>query len=230
MPNIQDRVQLIKQRITQAAQKSGRTAADITIVAASKTVSPEVITHAIEAGLTNIGENKIQEALPKIADLRKKYPKVTWHMLGHLQRNKVRQALEAFDIIQSLDSLRLAEEIQKKAEAKIVPVLVEVNTSGEESKFGVPLAETIDFVRKISCLGNLCVNGLMTIGPLNPDPERARPGFKKLKKIFDTLCELKLPNTELKYLSMGMSEDFEIAIEEGSNMVRVGRAIFGERS
>lgn len=227
--SIQENLDKVRERVEKAASFIGRAPQDIKLIAVTKTVSIDLIEQAIQAGITDIGENKVQEALPKIEALKKKYPEVTWHMLGHLQRNKVRQALGAFDIIQSLDSFRLAEEIQKKAEAKIIPVLIEVNTSGEESKFGVALSEATRLVEKVAGLGNLCFQGLMTIGQLGPDPEAARPCFKKLKKLFDDLKQLNLPNANLKYLSMGMSSDFEIAIEEGSNLVRVGQAIFGQR-
>jgi len=228
--SIQENLDRVKARVKKAASSFGRNLEEIKLIAVTKTIPFNLIEQAIQAGVTDIGENKVQEALPKIEALKQKYPKVIWHMLGHLQRNKVRQALSAFDIIQSLDSFRLAEEIQKKAEAKIIPVLIEVNTSGEESKFGVALPEAARLVEEVSGLGNLCIQGLMTIGQLGPDPEAARLCFKRLKKLFDELKQLNLPNVDLKYLSMGMSSDFEIAIEEGSNMVRVGQAFFGKRS
>lgn len=229
MPDIKANLESVILRISKAAFAVGRDAEGIKLVAVTKNVPAEVIEQAIQAGITDIGENRVQEAKPKIDILKTKYPNVTWHMIGHLQRNKVRQALDIFDIIQSVDSERLAREIQAKAEAKVVPVLVEINTSGEETKYGIPVNSTIDFLKTVSSFKNLSVQGLMTIAPLVDDPQKARTYFRKLKTLSEEIKKLNLPNVEMKYLSMGMTDDFEVAIEEGSNMVRIGRAIFGQR-
>ena len=213
---------ILKERVAKAAERVGRSPSDIVIVAATKTVPPEKIKIALELGIRIIGENRVQEALQK-------KPLVgggEWHMIGHLQRNKVKKALQLFDCIQSVDSLRLAEEINKRASSP-VRVFVEVNTSGEPTKYGVSPDEAIDFVCKVAELPNLKVEGLMTIGPLHGDP---RPAFRTLRQIGDKLNALNIDDVHIKYLSMGMSDDFEIAIEEGSNMIRIGRALFGPRT
>ncbi|MFH1683558.1 MAG: YggS family pyridoxal phosphate-dependent enzyme [Candidatus Margulisiibacteriota bacterium] len=226
--SIQENLQIICSRIAKAAESVGRNPNEITIIGAVKNQPTEKIIQALEAGLRNIGDNKVQEAKARFDEIKARFPNVTWHMIGHLQRNKVRQALDVFDIIQSLDSERLAGEIQAKA--KEVSVLVEVNTSGEETKYGIPADSTIDFLKKLSKFGNIKVQGLMTIAPLIDDPEKVRPYFKKLKDLSENIKNLNLPNIEMKYLSMGMTDDFSVAIQEGSNMVRIGRALFGQRS
>lgn len=224
--SIKTNLDLILQRIAKAARSVNRDPQDIKLVAVTKTQSVEVIEQAIQAGITDIGENRVQEARPKIEALKSKYPQVTWHMVGHLQRNKVRQALELFDIIQSVDSIRLAREIQAKAEAKgiTVPILIEVNTSEEESKNGVPVDSAIELVEQIKDLQNLRIQGLMTIGPLHGE---ARQSFVQLRELKE---KINIPGVEMKFLSMGMTQDFETAIQEGSNVVRIGRALFGARS
>lgn len=226
--SIQENLQIIRSRIAKAASAVGRNPNEITLIGAIKNQPTEKIIEALEAGLTDIGENKVQEAKARFDEIKSKFPNVTWHMIGHLQRNKVRQALDIFDIIHSLDSERLAQEIQAKA--KDVSVLVEVNTSGEETKYGILADATIDFLKKVSNFGNIQVQGLMTIAPIVSDPEKIRPYFKKLKDLSEQIKQLNLPNIEMKYLSMGMTDDFEVAIQEGSNLVRIGRAIFGQRS
>lgn len=198
------------------------------MVAAVKNVPTELVVQGIKAGLTDIGENRVQEARGKYDELKSKFPNLTWHMIGHLQRNKVRHALDIFDIIQSVDSERLAREIQEKAsaKAKVIPILIEVNTSGEETKYGVPVDSTIDFLETISSFTNVQVQGLMTITPLADDPGRARPYFARLKRLSEEIKKTNLAQVEMKYLSMGMTDDFEVAIQEGSNIVRIGRGIF----
>ncbi|NQT30272.1 MAG: YggS family pyridoxal phosphate-dependent enzyme [Candidatus Saganbacteria bacterium] len=229
MPDIKANLEAIRQRISIAAQKSGRNPEEIKLIAVTKTVPVELIEQAIQAGIVDIGENRVQEAKPKIEALKQKYPNVTWHMLGHLQRNKVRQALDLFAIIQSVDSERLAKEIEHRLRPEGTQILVEVNTSKEATKYGLPPDSVVDFLKKISNFGNINVRGLMTIGPLADDPEAARPSFIRLRKLSEEIRKLDLPNVSIAYLSMGMTDDFEIAISEGSNMVRIGRAIFGER-
>lgn len=229
--SIQESLEIIRQRIKKSAQSVGRDPEDIKLIVVTKTVPAEKIEEAIQAGITDIGENKVQEAQAK-AEV---FSGVTRHMIGHLQRNKVRQALGIFDIIQSVDSERLAKAIEDQAprqssgQAKVVPILIEVKTSDEAAKYGVPADATIEFVKKIAGLKHLKIQGLMTMAPWFDDPEKARPYFKTLRELRDKIVELKIPNVEMKYLSMGMTDDFGVAIQEGSNMVRIGRAIFGAR-
>jgi len=221
---IADNLRSVKARIGSAAKRSGRDPAEVKLVAATKDVPAGLILEAIKAGLTDIGENRVQEAKQKFDALRGQ--PVTWHMIGHLQTNKVKAALEIFSVIQSVDSQRLADEISQRAQ-KIVEVFIEVNTSGEESKFGILPEEAVRLAEHISGLKNLKLAGLMTVGPLAGDEKAVRKSFRLLKGIFDQIKGLNLPSVELKCLSMGMSQDFEAAIEEGSNLVRIGRVIFG---
>lgn len=222
--SIAENIALVKERIAEAAKRAGRDPSEITLVAATKDVPVNLIEEAIKAGITDIGENRVQEAWEKFGPL-KDYP-VKWHMIGHLQTNKVKHALEIFSVIQSVDSEKLANEINKRAERKI-DVLMEANTSLEEHKYGVRPDEATGLARFISGLPNLKLIGLMTVGPLSSDETRTRESFRSLAGLFKQIKELNLPALELKYLSMGMSDDYCIAIEEGSNLVRIGRAIFG---
>jgi pyridoxal phosphate enzyme (YggS family) len=224
MPTIAENIKLIKNRIEQAAKRAGRDPADIKLVAATKDVPADLIEEAVQAGITDIGENRVQEAEQKF-DALKAVP-VTWHMIGHLQTNKVKQAVEIFSVIQSVDSERLADEISGRARKRI-DVMIEVNTSGEAAKFGISPDKAVQLARYIAGLKDLRLIGLMTVGPLTSDGSAARKSFRMLAGLFDQIKGLNLPAVELKYLSMGMSQDFETAIEEGSNLVRVGRAIFG---
>lgn len=193
---------------------------DIKLIAVTKTRNVEEIKEAINTGITCVGENKVQEAKQKFSFL----PKVEKHMIGHLQTNKVKTAVELFDMIQSVDSIRLAKEISKKCEfiGKVMPILIEINIGDEERKHGVKPEEAKDFIKEISQFKNIDVQGLMCIAPFIK-AEETRPYFKKMKEVFDSLGNL-------RWLSMGMSNDYKIAIEEGSNMVRIGTAIFGERN
>ncbi|OGB88897.1 YggS family pyridoxal phosphate enzyme [candidate division WOR-1 bacterium RIFCSPHIGHO2_01_FULL_53_15] len=220
--SITENIKKVREKIAKAAQTVGRQPDEIKLIAVVKNVPLEDIFEAIEAGIADIGENRVQEAEKRAALIRGKYPAVTLHMIGHLQRNKVRQALDMFDIIQSVDSERLAGEIEAEAKEQ-AKVLIEVNTSGEESKFGVRSSEAIELVRFASTLGKIKVQGLMTLGPLEADP---RSSFAALRELSVEIKKMNLPKVELKYLSMGMSGDFETAIAEGANLVRLGRAIF----
>jgi len=222
--SIAENIASVKGRIAQAAIRVGRDPSEIKLVAATKDVPVNLIEEAIKAGITDIGENRVQEAHLKF-DALKNHP-VTWHMIGHLQTNKVKQALEIFSVIQSVDSEKLAVEISGKS-IKNVDVMIEVNTSEEISKFGVAPDGAVKLARVISGLPNLKLTGLMTVGPLTSDEGKIRGSFRLLKYLFGQIKGLNLTAVELKCLSMGMSDDFEIAIEEGSNLVRVGRAIFG---
>jgi len=219
---IAQRINEIKTRIAAAATGSGRNPEEIKLVAVVKNVPADLILQALDAGITDLGENRVQEAKERHEIIKAKFPNVAWHMIGHLQRNKVGQALDIFDIIQSVDSERLVEEINKRA-VKPVPILIEVNTSGETSKFGVEIDKAIDLVNFASSFDKIKILGLMTIGPLRGE---ARTSFRKLKEIRDKINELNIPGVGMKFISMGMTDDFEAAIEEGSNLVRIGRAIF----
>ena len=205
----------------------------VTIVLAAKEKNKEEIEEVIDAGATDIGENYVQEAEEMYNSLGEKAEKVRWHMIGHLQKNKINKALEVFDVIQTVDSVKKAREIDKRAaiKGKEISVFIEVNIGNEVSKTGIkPEYELVEnLAGEISLLNNLKLEGLMTMGPRFGDPEANRPFFKNIKQIFDKLKALELPDTEIKYLSMGMSNSYKIAIEEGSNMIRPGTIIFGER-
>jgi pyridoxal phosphate enzyme (YggS family) len=224
MADIKLKIADIISRIKAACIKVLRDPEEVILLAATKDVPVELVEEAINAGITNIGENKVQEAEGKAAILEPKYPQVTWHMIGHLQTNKVARALEIFDIIGSVDSRKLADAINKESQrlGKTVRVFVEVNVSGETSKFGIPLASAEDLVKYVAGLPHLKVTGLMTVPPYSNDPEGRRPYFRALRELKDRIGDV-----NLKYLSMGMSDDFTVAVEEGSNIVRIGRGIFG---
>ncbi len=233
----------VRERMAAAARRAGRSLDAVTLVAVTKTHPVYVVQEAYEAGLREFGENRVGEAEAKIpAFLEQATPAnpPRWHMIGHLQRRKVRLALELFDIIHSVDSLRLAERIERIATEgeKIVPVLLEVNVSGEASKYGFDMSSArsdkdravfFEQVEQILALPHLQVQGLMTMAPIVSDPEQARPVFANLRTLRETLSQ-RFPETDWRELSMGMTDDFEVAIEEGATMVRIGRAIFGARN
>ena len=226
---IADNLSSIQERIGTAALRAARNPAEIRLVAVSKTVSAENIQQAIAAGVTMLGENYVQEARNKIARIGKQ---VEWHFIGHLQSNKARYAVDLFSMIHSVDRLSLAEELDQAANkhGKIVPILIQVNISGEESKSGINPQETLQLLKRIAGLQHLSIQGLMTMPPWFEDPEDARPYFIALRKLRDKLSREKMPGIALQELSMGMSGDFEVAIEEGATLVRIGTAIFGPRS
>ena len=202
---------------------------EVVLVAAAKGRTEEEVEAAQQAGVSHVGHNYVQEAQPMINALDNL---ITWHMIGHLQRNKAKIAVQLFDVIETLDSWRLAESLDRhcKAIGKVMPVLVEVNSGREPSKTGMLPEELDDFVQRLSGLENLRVKGLMTMGPRFGDPEQARSYFRATKAAFDRLAKLKFPNVNMTILSMGMSNSFRIAIEEGANSVRIGSAIFGSRA
>lgn len=218
----------INERIKVAAQKSGREASDITLVAVSKTVDVDRINSALDNGIINLGESKVQEITEKMTQINKP---CKWHQIGHLQTNKVKYIIDKVELIHSLDSISLADELNKRAlkHGIKVPVLVEVNISGEDSKYGLFPHDVKDFVKMLSGYDGLKVQGLMTIAPFFENPEQTRPFFSEMNKIYVDIKMENIDNVCMNYLSMGMSNDFEIAIEEGSNMVRIGSAIFGDR-
>ncbi len=224
--SITENVREVRACVEAAAAKTGRTLKDITLVAVTKGAALEAVLEAKEAGITVFAENRIQEAAAKVSAVA-----AEWHMVGHLQTNKIKDALGFFSLIQSVDSVRLAKQIQEAALAlnKTVSILLEINISGEEQKYGFAAEEIYTAADAVIAFPNLRVLGLMGIAPNSPDIEARRAAFKKLKSIFNVCKTLKAPNFEMKYLSMGMSGDFEAAIEEGSNMVRLGSVIFGEK-
>ena len=211
----------LQQRIARACQRAGRSPEGVTLVAVTKTVDVSAIEAAFNAGVRHFGESRVQEAKPKIEQLRKLKPGITWHMVGHLQTNKAKTAADIFDIIHSIDSLKLAETLND-CSPKRLPILIQINVSAEASKGGFALPEVNEAVKQIGKLANLDIQGLMTIAPWVDDAEEVRLVFRQMRQLRDALG--------LKHLSMGMSDDFEVAIEEGATLVRIGRAIFGERN
>jgi pyridoxal phosphate enzyme (YggS family) len=224
---VRENIQSVRSRIAGALKRSGREAERVTLVTVTKTVDIAKIQEALNVGITHIGENRLQEAEPKIKALKDRSD-ITWHMIGHLQTNKAKRAIELFQIIHSVDSLRLAKEINKRAlqYEKVMDVLLEVNVSGESSKYGLSVEELIPVVQEATLFEGISVKGLMTMAPFVADPEETRPYFRKLREAFMLLKEKGIGRME--YLSMGMTNDFEVAIEEGANIVRIGTAIFGE--
>jgi len=225
MLTIRDNLLRVRERIERAAQKAGRDPKEIKLVAVSKTVEVDRIKEAIEAGVSILGENYVQEAQEKIEALGKP---VSWHFIGHLQSNKAKYAVRLFDVIHSLDSIPLAEELSRRAEQpdRVIRVMIEVNLSKEATKFGTDEERVLNLARRIQNLGHLSLEGLMTMPPYFDSPEMSRPYYVALRKLEDRMIKDGIP---LKELSMGMSNDFEIAIEEGATYVRVGTAIFGPR-
>jgi len=227
--SVSQNISLLRQRIAAACERVGRRPGDVMLLPVTKTVPVKVIREAAAEGLTAIGENRVQEAAEKYAELGSE---VIWHLVGHLQTNKVKKALAIFSVIQSVDSLRLAEELQRQAEAlgRAVEIHLEVNTSGEASKFGIEPSAAPALARRIAGLPSLQLRGLMTVGALTSDREQLRACFRTLRQLRDEINGMDLKGVRVDTLSMGMTDDFEMAIEEGSTLVRVGRAIFGERN
>jgi pyridoxal phosphate enzyme (YggS family) len=218
----------LRERVAAAATRAGRHPDAVRIVAVSKTKPVEMIMAAVAAGAADVGENYVQEALEKI---RRIGPTVRWHMIGHLQRNKAGRAVELFDLIHTLDSVALGEALARRAEqrGRAVRVLIEVNIAGEATKSGVAPARVYELLTGLAVQRWLEIDGLMTIAPVVPSSAAARPHFRALRELLDRLRSAAPPNAPLRELSMGMTDDFEVAIEEGATIVRVGRAIFGER-
>jgi len=227
--SIQARVEEVRERIRRAAEASGRHASAVRLIAVSKTFPTQAILAAAAAGVTDIGENYIQEAREK-HELLKMLP-VRWHFIGHLQTNKARYAVRMFDLIHTVDSFRLAGEIDRCSRLldRVQPVLVQVNVAGEATKSGVPLEKALPLVKEIATLQYVRVKGLMTLPPYFNYPERARPFFAELRLLRDRIRESAVPNVGMDELSMGMTGDFEAAIAEGATLLRIGTAIFGER-
>ncbi len=225
----------VREQIYTAARHAGRSPDEITLVAVSKTFPAQAILEAYAAGARDLGENRVEEASEKIPAVKRQLDgaPLRWHLIGHLQRRKAREAVALFDVVQSVDTLRLAETLNRHAlpARKIIPVLLQVNIGGDPQKFGFatePRADFLSAVEKITALPALRVQGLMTIGPLVATAEQARPFFRALRGLRDELAA-RFPHAQWHELSMGMTDDFAVAIEEGATLVRIGRAIFGQR-
>lgn len=228
MQNIKANIEKINKIKAAAAEKVGRNGDDVLLVGVTKTRTVEELNAGIDAGLTDIGENKVQEIMDKYDFVKP----VRWHMIGHLQTNKVKYIIDKVSMIHSVDSYKLAEEINKRAgqHGLTMDILIQVNSAQEESKFGITTDETEELIRMIldNC-PNINIRGLMCIAPYADDPNDIRVYFAEVKKLYDQYAQIQHERLGFKYLSMGMSHDFEVAIEEGSNLIRVGTAIFGER-
>lgn len=216
------------EHINEVCHHSGRHPEEIKVVAVTKTIPVEMVKEAVDCGITEIGENRVQEAKSKYEAIG---DRAHWHLVGHLQTNKVKAALEMFELIHSLDSMKLANEISSRAQSinKEARVLLQVNTSAEESKFGLEPERVLGFAQQVATLPNLKVLGLMTIGPFTDDDTLIRRSFRDLRRLFQELKEASIPNIDMEILSMGMSADYEVALQEGANMLRIGTSIFGPR-
>ena len=226
--NVEDNIRHVREVMAEAARRSGRPSSAIRLMAVTKTVDDDRILAAMQTGVEIIGENYVQEAKRKIEKLGKAGE---WHLIGRLQTNKARYAVYLFDMIHSVDRLELAAELDRRSRAagRVIPILIEVNVGGEESKSGVPLNSALDLVRLVAPLENLSIRGLMTMPPWSDDPEESRPYFRTLRVLRDKIAGEAIPRVEMRELSMGMTDDYAIAIEEGATIVRIGRGIFGER-
>jgi len=231
--SLKRRLEAVKERMSGACRRADRSETDVSLVAVSKTVPAERILAAIDAGVGILGENRIQEAAEKIPRLEQisRERGVKWHMIGHLQSNKARRAVELFDCIESVDSLKLAARLDAIAgeTGRVMPVLLEVNLGGEESKSGIDAGEALRVCEQIARMRNLSLLGLMTVPPFLEDLEEIRPFFRRLRALRDEAVAAGAVGRQFKELSMGMSHDFEVAIEEGATLVRIGTAIFGAR-
>ncbi len=216
---------MIKQSVTQILSELPD---GVELVAAAKARKPEEVLEAIEAGVKIIGENYIQEAESAYAVVGNR---AKWHFIGHLQRNKVKKAVRIFDMIETVDSIEIAKEIDKRCAqiSKTMPILIEINSGREKQKSGIYPENAEHLVKEISALQNIRVTGLMTMGPRLGNPEDSRPYFVETRKLFERIKDINLPDTEMRYLSMGMTNSYKIALEEGANIVRIGSKIFGER-
>ncbi len=219
----------VSARIKKAAERSGRSVDDILLIAVSKTVSAEVMKIVLQKNIKHFGENRVQELLEKYDILKEG---CNWHFIGRLQTNKVKYIVDKVSMVHSVDRFGLAEEVQKRAEAcnRVIDVLVQANISGENTKAGLPPEEIIPFLKRVACFPNIRVKGLMTIAPYAENPEEIRWVFRALKNISVDIDRENIDNIVMQYLSMGMSQDFEVAVEEGANIVRVGSSIFGRRN
>lgn len=231
---IAENIRIVEANIAAAAKKSGRKPEDILLLAVSKTKPVETIGEAVQAGLCSLGENKVQEIMEKYEPMEAYAPageRIHWHLIGHLQTNKVKYIIDKVDMIHSVDSLKLAEEIEKRAAQKdvIMDILIEVNMAEEESKFGVKPENAENLLRQIASMPHIRVRGLMTVAPFVENPEENREYFRRMRELLVDMNGKKIDNIRMDVLSMGMTGDYEVAIEEGATIVRVGTGIFGER-
>ncbi len=228
MKDIKKNIHEIKEKIKNSAVKSKKSSDKIILIGVTKTRSPAEINEAIRSGITDIGENRVQEILDKYDEV---IP-VRWHMIGHLQTNKVKYIIDKVKMIHSVDSIRLVKEIDKRAGQHnlVMDILVQINIADEDSKFGLMPEELNSFLNHLKDYNHVQVKGLMTVAPFDENPENVRIYFRQMKELFDTYKNSNIFNHNMEYLSMGMTNDFEIAIEEGANMVRIGTAIFGARN
>ena len=226
---LKDRLEEVEERIQEACRRAGRDRSEVTLIAVSKTKPAEVLKEAYDLGIRVFGENKVQEITEKYEVLPKD---IRWHMIGHLQTNKVKYIADKVELIHSVDSLKLAETIEKEAAKRhrTIDILVEVNVAEEESKFGLKVEEVIPFIEKVAGFSHINVRGLMTIAPFVENPEKNRSVFADLRKLSVDITEKNIDNVNVSILSMGMTNDYEVAIEEGATMVRVGTGIFGARN
>ncbi len=229
MSTVGENIKKIRENIAEAALRSGRNPSDIRLMGVTKTVDDDRIMEAIDCGVDIIGENYVQEGKRKIEKMGKT---VEWHMIGHLQSNKAKYAVRLFDMIHSIDRMGLAQELDKRSRNAGMKskILIEVNVSGEETKSGVPKEQAISLVKDIATLENLSIRGVMTMPPWFDDPEDARPYFVALRELRDMIVEENIEGVEMVELSMGMSGDYQVAVEEGATIVRIGTSIFGERT
>ena len=232
--SVAENIRQVEEKIAAAAQKSGRMPEDILLLAVSKTKPVELIAEAVQAGLTALGENKVQEIMEKYEPMAQYAPpgeRIHWHLIGHLQTNKVKYIVDKVDMIHSVDSLKLAEEIDKRAAQKdiVMDILIEVNMAEEESKFGVKPGDAENLLHEIAKMEHICVRGLMTVAPFVENQEENREVFRQMRELLVDINAKKIDNIRMDTLSMGMTGDYEVAIEEGATIVRVGTGIFGER-
>ncbi len=225
---LKENLEKVEAQIQKACQVSGRDREEVTLIAVSKTKPVEMLQEIYDAGIRDFGENKVQELTEKYEVMPED---MKWHMIGHLQRNKVKYIVDKVELIHSVDSLRLAQEISKEAVKKnvTVSILIEINVAGEETKFGLSTEEVLTLVEEAAKLPNLQIKGLMTVAPPVADPEENRPFFRKIKQLSVDITNKNIDNVTMEILSMGMTNDYAVAIEEGATMVRVGTGIFGER-
>ena len=233
--SVVENIQNVRAKIAAAAEKSGRTAEDVLLLAVSKTKPVELIGEAVQAGCLSLGENKVQEIMEKYEPMMEYAPegeRIHWHLIGHLQTNKVKYIIDKVDMIHSVESLKLAEEIEKRAAQKdiVMDILIEVNMAAEESKFGVKPEDTEALLREIAKMQHIRVRGLMTVAPFVENQEENREVFRKLRKLSVDIREKNINNITMSVLSMGMTGDYMVAVQEGATMVRVGTGIFGARN
>lgn len=226
---LKENLAMVEKKVAAACERAGRNRDEVTLIAVSKTKPVSMIREIMEAGVVDFGENKVQELCDKVEEIKEP---LRWHLIGHLQTNKVKYIVDKTCLIHSVDSLKLAQAISKEALKKsvVVPILIEVNIADEESKFGVKQEEALDLIKEIAVLPNVAIKGLMTIAPFVEEPEENRAHFKKMKQLLVDIKSKNIDNVHMEILSMGMTGDYEVAIEEGATLVRVGTGIFGERN